>query len=856
MKNKASIIALVLFTITIIMSFAELQNTKFYYAYNNKIFLNELENKLIVRYKQNKKSDIKQISLNSELAKMPILWKDDSTCIITFGLSEKDFYKDRIMMQPDVKSCNPVYVINTGLEMGVTDEFVVQFNKDVSQKEIKTLHDKYGVQIVKETNSYLLLKVPSGGDALETANKYQESGLAYFSHPNFLCDIILDHVIPNDTYFGNQFYLHNTGQVFTDGHSGIPDADIDAPEAWSVSLGDTNIVIAVIDDGVTSNHPDLPNSRQRRFNGSNFGDGNLNNPSPTGDSNHGNACAGIIAATQGNNQGISGIAPNCRIMPIRIFNSGGTNISNQKVADAIDSAWIWGADIISNSWSYNSYDPNAIPIVKEAIVNATSQGRNGLGCVVVFAAGNTANHNISDNGHILFPGNVNVNGVLTVGASTRNDLQAIYSPTSNPASPYNQIIDIVAPSHRAYSYQDPNETLEVWTIDTPDELGYNPVKSTDGGTLPVVGSILPSTGNNFLSYTARMGGTSAACPQVAAVAALILSVNPDLSQEQVFDILTGTADHGTHYTYTNEISNEFGYGRLNAFNAVSQALSTVCTVSGSTLVCASPNKTFTLNNRPSGTTVRWYKSSNLVYISGYTTDSYTVKASTTKGLGWVRPTIYIGTDSVVLPQYTVWVGVPTNATGHHINYVNNYGLDPDTYCTEDSYAFYLHDDNIQYSNNFQNGLYTLYYDWIVDGSSKTTNSYTNTVFTGFTEKTTDLKVKMRNTCGSSRYYRYFYDIVGCSSRWGFSLSPNPTEDLVQIDFFETDLSGIKSPILEQAPSSCEFSIVLYDNLQRPLKTSKSFGERVTINVSDLMPGSYIVKVNNSKKQLSQVLIIN
>ncbi len=121
--------------------------------------------------------------------------------------------------------------------------------------------------------------------------------LTRFSHPNFICEIKFHQVIPNDQYFINQFSLHNTGQVFTDGHSGTVDADIDAPEVWSITKGNNNIIIAVLDQGVTPDHPDLPNKRQVRLNGSNFVNGNPNNPSPTGHHNHGNACVGIIGAT-------------------------------------------------------------------------------------------------------------------------------------------------------------------------------------------------------------------------------------------------------------------------------------------------------------------------------------------------------------------------------------------------------------------------------------------------------------------------------------------------------------------------------------------------------------------------------
>lgn len=278
-------------------------------------------------------------------------------------------------------------------------------------------------------------------------------------------------------------------------------------------------------------------------------------------------------------------------------------------------------------------------------------------------------------------------------------------------------------------------------------------------------------------------------------------------------------------------------------------------ISGTKLVCSSPNVTFTLNNRPPGTTVMWRKSNNLIYVSGDTTNNYAVRASVTKGIGWVQSTVYFGTDSLVLPQYPVWVGAPTNATGHNVYYIDNYGLEEDTYCLDDSYSFYLDADVSQYSNKYPNGLFTLYYDWIVDGYSATTDSYTYTVFTGYTEKITDLKVSMRNTCGSSRTYRYFYEIVNCSSRWTFSISPNPAEDFVQIEFFEMDPSGLMTSITELTTANCLFSIVLHDQFLRPLKMLKSYGELVTLSVSDLVSGTYILKVNNSNKQLSKILII-
>jgi subtilisin family serine protease len=642
MKRKHYLFAILPAIILLIMSFNLHDSGKYYYFYNEKIYLNELNNKLIVRFAKNQKCDLKRSSLYEDLKNMPIEWVDDSTVEISIDPTDQKITLEKLIKNVDVKTCNPFYVSRSGFEVGVTDEFLVKFKENVSQSEIYKMNKKYNVEVIKRDELYQLLKVPKGEDALKIANLYQESRLTRFSHPNFKAKLKYCQVIPNDQFFANQFYLNNTGQVFTDGHSGTNDADIDAPQAWTLTKGNSSIIIAVIDQGVTSNHPDLPNTRQVRLNGSNFGPGDSNNPSPTGNNNHGNACAGIIAATQNNSEGISGIAPNCRIMPVRI--DGLTFYTDdQKIADAIKFAWQNGAAILSCSWRWNQAS-----VIQDAIQVATTQGRSNKGSVVVFAAGNTADHLHGDNGFVEFPANVNIPGVLTVGASDRNDLQANYSPTSN-------IIDIAAPSHRAYSCQIATETFEVWTIDIPGNEGYNPVHDDDCGTLPVIGSILPNTGTNNLSYTARMGGTSAACPQVAAVAALILSVNPNLTQQQVFNILTTTCDRVGGYTYTNNRCNELGFGRLNACRAVLQAYATVLSVSGPSLLCSSG--TYSVNGLPSGVTISWAYGPYL-YAGNGGSNWVGLSYSSGNGVSWVRATINAFGFSSVLPTKNIWVSKP------------------------------------------------------------------------------------------------------------------------------------------------------------------------------------------------------
>jgi subtilisin family serine protease len=562
----------------VITNFTSQTERKFYYSCDEKIFIDEVDNKFVIAYNAAGFSDIKSILLNDFKIK-DVEWQhSNNICIVTIDASQQSIFKETLLKQKDVKSVQPLYVAER-LEMCLTDEFVVTFNADVTQKEMDKLNRRYHVSVKQITDLYQLLSVPAGVDALEIANAYQESGLVEYSHPNFIAKID-KHQIPNDPYFVNQFYLHNTGQTMPNGHSGTSGADINAPEAWDLAKGSSDIIIAVLDEGVTSNHPDLPNTRQVRLSGSNFADGSPNDPSPTGDNNHGNSCAGVIAASH-NSEGIAGIAPNCKIMPIRIFDSYGGGISSTDLANAITFAKNNGAHIISNSWGYYNSNKNLYPVIKNAIANATITGRGGNGCVVVFSSGNWANHVINDNGFVSFPSNVEVAGVLTVGASNRYDTQANYSATSDLNSSNNQIIDIVAPSHRAYSNQISGETGEAWTIDIPGDPGYNPVKDSDGGPLPVTGTILPSSGTNYLAYTGFFGGTSCSAPEIAGVAALILSRNPYLTQEQVANIISLTARKAGGYTYqtTSGISGgtwnaQMGHGVLNAYAAVQSACTT------------------------------------------------------------------------------------------------------------------------------------------------------------------------------------------------------------------------------------------------------------------------------------------
>jgi subtilisin family serine protease len=525
----------------------------YYYAFEERIQLTASSDKVIVRFAE--ETDISSLitSVFGNRLELKLEFVDNRTSTIEGKPQEIVELTEYLVRLPELKTINPIYLTNDGSELGVTDEVCVEFLERVSELEKEELYRDFGVkEIPSQSIFYTILTVPREGNALDVANRIQESGLVRYSHPNFIVEAQYTQ-LPNDEYFDMQFALNNTGQVINDGHTGTPDADVDAPEAWEITTGNPGIIVSVTDDGVPLNHPDLPVTRLEVINGCNFNSGpsvDPDDPTPTGDNSHGTCCAGIVAAEQNNDQGVSGIAPGCHIMPIKYPDE---SASVTVFADAIDFAWQHGADVMSNSWS-TGYNP--FPAIIQAIQRATTNGRGGLGAVVVWSAGNTANHEHGDAGAVKFPGNVDVAGVLTVGASDRFDQQANYSPTS-------PLVDVVAPSQRAYPQHIATESREVWSTDLPGNAGRNPYKEW-----PHVGEQLPNSGANFLDYTGRFGGTSAAAPLVAGIAALVLSVNPTLTQQEVFDCITTTADDVGGYAYVGGRCDEMGHGRVNAARAV------------------------------------------------------------------------------------------------------------------------------------------------------------------------------------------------------------------------------------------------------------------------------------------------
>ena len=415
----------------------------------------------------------------------------------------------------------PSYINQDDNEVFVSHYFYVKL-KNVNDSDIlQEFAYRNNVKIEYQSTFlplwYVLSCLNSDKNALQMANHFYESGLFEYAEPDFVsgkdesCSV-------NDPMFGSQWNLMNTGQ-YGDEYIGI---DINYNGVSQLVPESTDIVVAVVDQGIQLNHPDLA---------ANILDAGYDTETRSSPSvchgSHGTMCAGIIGAISNNGIGISGIF-NGKLMSISNTLIGDT-LSAIKRADGISYACNHGADVISNSWISDARSS----VLDEAIKDALSQGRNGLGCVVVFASGN--------NGYkkVLYPSDVNDSIIVVGGITPCGERKSPASCDKNKTwggSNFGDKLDVVAPGTSIY-------TTNLITDSTSAYTSFN--------------------------------GTSAACPHVAAIAGLILSVNPTLTCKQVADIIETTAREVGNYDYdihpnrpNGKWHEEMGYGLVDAYAAV------------------------------------------------------------------------------------------------------------------------------------------------------------------------------------------------------------------------------------------------------------------------------------------------
>jgi len=424
---------------------------------------------------------------------------------------------------------------------------------DISPASVKyrDRHKAWGFHL------WMTINIGDGADVIQAVKEYQNLSEVDVAEPVYKKVVYginekagsQPKWTPNDPRYAEQWHYNNTGQ-----ESGTPDCDIDLPEAWEIEKGNSDIIVAVIDQGVQFDHPDLAANMWSTI-------GPDGTSTVVGD--HGTHVAGTIAAVNNNATGVSGIAggsgsgDGVRIMSISLFDPIAVTTVLGMMTYAADN----GAIITQNSWGYGSagmYQQNEIDGIDYFNTNGGGSAMNGG--VTIFAAGN------DNNDGQWWPGYYT--GAMAVASTNNSDVKSYFSN-------YGSWIEISAPG---------GETNSV------NARGV--LSSTSGG--------------NYAFYQ----GTSMACPHVSGAAALIVSNafrnGVVLNNTDLWNLLINNTD--SIETLNPTFVGKLGTGRLNVHRSLTalqnQFINTGGTFAlnlsslsfgnvtlGSTLV-----KTFTINN--------------------------------------------------------------------------------------------------------------------------------------------------------------------------------------------------------------------------------------------------------------------
>ncbi|MEA3448811.1 MAG: S8 family serine peptidase, partial [Bacteroidota bacterium] len=353
---------------------------------------------------------------------------------------------------------------------------------------------------------------------------------------------------PNDTFYNNTL---DGGLLLGTAEADWHLTNINAEAAWDITTGDPNVVVAILDNAIYVDHPDLQNKIVEQVD---LGNGD-NDPSPPDTTyiwSHGTHGAGLIAAETNNEIGVSSIGYNISLMAIKL----GDDASDGQAMAAGFEGIVWaadhGADVINMSWG----SPQYFITMQNTINYAYNKG-----CVMLGAAGNNGNgmetqmdSTIPVN-YVAYP--AALDHVIAVGSNDVGDNKSNFSN-------YGTWIDVLAPG----GYY--NEGLL--------GVGAFTVLSTTISEAGDLNSILDGTGGGAAEYGVSgqydlMQGTSMAAPVTSGLCGLMLSANPDLTPEKLTAILKATCDNVD--AENTEFIDSIGAGRINAAAAVQAAQDSV-----------------------------------------------------------------------------------------------------------------------------------------------------------------------------------------------------------------------------------------------------------------------------------------
>lgn len=442
-------------------------------------------------------------------------------------------YTEIIIGQPTVPTHQIILKLKTE---AYSPGFSLCKKDKLGNKKLESINKKYKALKVKrqstgkKSNQFIfIIQFPYGVNLDEVIEEYYKTGDIEYAEPDFKgSGSGTPDFKPNDNYYFRQWNLQNNGTFFLS--PSIAGADIDMEKAWELEQGDSNIVVAIIDSGVRLVHPEFTGRIWTNYNEiSNNGIDDDNNGyaddtrgwdfanndnNPSDDYGHGSNVTGIIGANGNNSIGYAGVDWHCKLMILKGLDANNSGYYSWWIF-AIYYAVDQGANVINMSLVGQNHSVALEEAVHFAVDNNV---------IVVVSMGNDNTNRAS------YP--AAYSGVIAVGSTNSNDKRTnpfFWSPTSG--SNFGNHISVVAPGNFIYG------------------LDYR--SNTD--------------------YGYYWGGTSQAAPLVSGLAALLLAQNSNRTPAQIKSIIESTAEDlvGDPFEDKPGWDRYYGYGRINAYNALS-----------------------------------------------------------------------------------------------------------------------------------------------------------------------------------------------------------------------------------------------------------------------------------------------
>jgi len=400
----------------------------------------------------------------------------------------------------------------------VEGELLVKFKNGTASAKTRQANAEIGASVIEEFPDlgWQRVKIPANLSTNQTISLYKTNAEVETAQPNFYYHLL---VAPNDTRFSDLYGMEK----------------ISALEAWNLTTGSANTVVAIIDTGVNYNHEDLganmwTNPGEINANGidddsNGFVDDHYgydffyNDSDPFDENGHGTHTAGTVGAVGNNALGVVGVNWNVRLMAIKIYSPNGNDSTSAMLVNAYNYVRMMknrGVNIRVTNNSYGGCNEacNYDQATKDAL-----DALGNAGILNVFAAGND-NTNLETTP--FYPASYSSPSILSVAASTSTDTRAGFSNYGGLS------VDLAAP-----------------------------------------GQGILSTYNNSNSSYASLSGTSMASPHAAGAAALLYSYNPNLSVASLKATLMNTVDPLAQWNGVVKTG-----GRLNVFRALQNQ--TIC----------------------------------------------------------------------------------------------------------------------------------------------------------------------------------------------------------------------------------------------------------------------------------------